>query len=382
MERKARSLPNWSARPLRSHLHRLGLIAALVLTTLLVAGPAQACVRPSIIDMWVIIRGNEIWIIIRGFQTFPPPVGVANCVCGVQRVSAIADLTSGHVLDAETGEPIAGFDNFTNNANTESSLTDKAGGSWFGLSSRVIGPIPPPRPSFIQLHGTIRPGVTLQQVIQQLRTTRVATAEADEDGVIPPSKTPYIEVPEVVDPAPGAPAIRLTHMEAGPPQSLELMVRDTEDGLQRLELMASENAAAEIDRFTPGTRAPVRMTIVKIEDESPASFTVRACNVFSECSTQTSSLVGMEVENQRSATHHIFRKVSGDQHKLVFLNGDPGVRMLTVMVNGRRLSLRPLLSGQTLEMDISLALRPENNTVQVSMRGAPGSWGMLLLSDR
>jgi len=331
--------------------------------------------------MWVIIRGDDIWIIIRGYRTFfPLASNTSNCACGLTRVSSIASLNSGHVRDAETGELVPGYEDFSTNGAIATSFAERAGGSWFGLDSRVIGPIPPNRPIFIEIHGKIHQGFTLGQVIGQLRTAQIGTAGVDDHADI--TEHFHVEPPAVVDPAPAAPAIQLTHMEKGPPQSLDFMIRDTEDGLQRLKVTASVNAEMAIEPFTPGTHGPVRMSVTKVDDHLPATFTLRACNVLGECSVQTSTFIGMEIEDQRNATQHTFSRIRGDQLKVFFLNGEPGVRMLTVTVNDRPLSVRPLASGQTLEADISLALRPGNNTVRVVTQGDPGSWGMLMLSDR
>src|SRR5262249_25088124 len=148
--------------------------------------------------------------------------------------------------------------------------------------------------------------------------------------------------PAVVDVAPAAPKIQLTHMEKGSPQSLDFVVRDTEDGLQRLEVTESVNAEMAMESFTPGKRAPVKISILKLVDQLPASFTLRACNVLEECSTQTSTFLRMAVEDQL-ASQHTFRGIRADQLKVFFLNGEPGVRMFAVIVNGRQLSVRPLV---------------------------------------
>jgi len=382
MERQGRGIPICSGRGLRSRLPGLGLMAALTLATLLLAaGPVQACVQPVSPDMWVIIRGDDIWIIIRGYETFSP-IGITSCACGLPIVSSIASLNSGHVRDAATGELVSGYGEFASNPTTAASLTSAAqtGGPWFGLLGRVIGPIPPPRPIYIELHGKIHQGFTLAQVIGQLRTTKIGTAGAMDDGTIINDGHAHFDPPSVVDPASAAPVIQLADMEKGPPQSLNFTVRDAEDGLQVLKVTASVNAQTAIEPFTPGTQGPVKMSLTKVDDTLPASVTLQACNVFGECSVQKSTLIEMETGNQQSTAQHTFGGIRGDQLKVFFLNGDPGVRYLAVLINGHPFSVRPLASGQTLEADVSAALRPENNTVQVITRGASGSGGMLMLS--
>jgi hypothetical protein len=203
------------------------------------------------------------------------------------------------------------------------------------------------------------------------------TGEANTDGSI---KSGFeVEKPSVVDPAALAPLVKDVRLSMAP-SSAFFTVRDAEDGVRTLEVTNTVNARATIAHFEPGSRRPIEVAVARTDDHLPASFTLKSCNMFGECTVKAATLLGMTVE-ETLATHTL-TNLPPTQSRAFFLNGDPGGRMLSFLVNDRRFSLRPLSPGQTLEADLSLAMTSGKNAMKMALRGTAGSEGLFLLMDQ
>lgn len=366
-------------------LVQAGLTFTLALALTLPA-PASACVKPPdpedcSVGLWIQVTGTNVMIKARGLMTFGTPAG-ANCGCGFQQVSSLSGL-SATAINRSTGEPLPGFD-FTFNANTTADLEDEDSGSWLGLASSPLPQaVPAGIPTDVVFTGTVPAGTTFEGLRDQILNAGgvIGFGEVTNNGSF--QGTPAICLPAAVDPLPPpltAPVLRVTGMDMSSPHTLEVTAQDMEDGLSTIRVAGASNASGAAPSFAPGTRDPVVVRLAMQADNLAAQAQIEACNSRGECATLRPEITPLKQEGPEAASRTL-TGVSASKSRILVHNGDPGIRMFSLFVNGRKFSIRPLAPGQSLSLDVSLALSEANNTITLAGRGAALSEAVVVLSE-
>ncbi len=168
-------------------------------------------------------------------------------------------------------------------------------------------------------------------------------------------------------------------MNAAAPGSAEVAVQDSTAGLSLVMVLGASNASARVASFPQGTREPVGVELALDGGASVAKAEIKACNTLGRCTISKLTLMPMEM-GEEPVLQQVMEMAS-TQSRFHFQNGEPGVRMLALSVEGKRFSIRPLASGQMLEGDLSAAVRSGTNRLTCSVRGPSGARGLLVLSS-
>jgi hypothetical protein len=153
---------------------------------------------------------------------------------------------------------------------------------------------------------------------------------------------------------PSAPGCQLTNVTLGPPKQLNVMMQDTGSGLKSINLVDSVNASVIIPAFSPGTTSPVLVTATKSDQaqSSDVAFVVTDMAGLTTSCDPVDFTLALDGPTER----HVFRSVSPAEHYVRIMNGTPGVRRITFLVNGHSFPIPPLHDGETYFLDIGSAM--------------------------
>jgi hypothetical protein len=91
------------------------------------------------------------------------------------------------------------------------------------------------------------------------------------------------------------------------------------------------------------------------------------------------SLVQRSTKNDPQANRV---RVSQEEDKIQIMNGEPGLRTFTALVNGTTFKVTGLRNDEVRTIDISSAMRPGNkNVIYVKGHGPESSSAMVVISD-
>jgi len=177
----------------------------------------------------------------------------------------------------------------------------------------------------------------------------------------------------------GQPLCTVTGVLAGPPKQLQITMQDISSGLDTIQLVSAFNSTVNIPPFTPGTFSPVLVTATKLDQSqsSDVAFTVtNTANVSTSCDP-----LDFTVQLGGRTETHVFRDLSGNEHYIRIQNGTPGLKSATFDVNGKLFPVS-LRDGQSVELDVGSAMRPQNiNKVVMIARGPRRSSATVLIGD-
>ena len=81
-------------------------------------------------------------------------------------------------------------------------------------------------------------------------------------------------------------------------------------------------------------------------------------------------------------TVQTFHKLPHFEHRVRVVNGRPGLRSLTISVNGTLFRLTNMHAGETRRFSVRRAMRPGfTNTITLVGRGAMGGTAMVMIAD-
>jgi hypothetical protein len=168
---------------------------------------------------------------------------------------------------------------------------------------------------------------------------------------------------------------------AGPPTQLVVTVADSTTGIQSIVVSQSDNADTVVPPFTIGTTDPVTVTATKIDQSRAAHVTIQVTDLAGNTVTcdPIITLVQRSVggDPQKSKGH-----VTQAENTVLIMNGDPGLKKLTTVVNGVVFKTTGLRDGEVRSIDISSALKPgDRNQIIVKGHGPKDSTAMVVVSD-
>lgn len=346
----------------------------------------SANVSPSGANLWIEVNGEDVMFKFRGFRTVPPTslAGNTACACGLRMVSSLKSINSrAEVMMAGTNTPVSAFD-FKSFDRISSSLHDAAGsGTWAGFETSAIQSIPANVSVDLIFRGKLKQGETFASLKASMlaagNVIGFGKAAAGGDFSSPPTLCETDGI-DRLGPAQAAPLIKVGKITMEHPRSIELVVRDAEEGLATLRTLDSVRAMEISPSFTAGTTAPVLVDFTIAEGPGDGAIGFEACNVKGECTTLRVDIVTMTV----GLSGLVSRDLSGvarTRSLIKVQNGTPGATMFVLTANGQRFSVRPMLSNQSLDFNAPLALTEEENAVTLALRGTAGGEAMVLMME-
>jgi len=168
---------------------------------------------------------------------------------------------------------------------------------------------------------------------------------------------------------------------AGPPTQLQVTVSDPQTGIQSIVVTQSDNADTPVPPFTVGTTDPVTITATKINQSQAAHVTIVVTDLAGNAVTcdPVISLIQRSTKNDPQANRV---RVSQEENKIQIMNGEPGLRTFTALVNGTTFKVTGLRNNEVRTIDISSAMRPGNkNVIYVKGHGPQNASAMVVISD-
>jgi hypothetical protein len=168
---------------------------------------------------------------------------------------------------------------------------------------------------------------------------------------------------------------------AGPPTQLQVTVSDIDTGLQSIVVTQSDNADTPVPPFTVGTTDPVTITATKINQSQPAHVTIQVTDLAGNVVTCDPIITLIQRSTKTDPQQNRLR-VPAEESKVQIMNGEPGLRTFTALVNGVTFKVTGLRNNEVRTLDISSAMRPGNkNIVYVKGHGPQNASATVVLSD-
>jgi hypothetical protein len=168
---------------------------------------------------------------------------------------------------------------------------------------------------------------------------------------------------------------------AGPPTQLVVTVSDPQTGLQSIVVTQSDNADTPVPPFTVGTTDPVTITATKINQSQGAHVTIQVTDLAGNVVT-CDPIITLVQRSTKDDPQTSRVKVSQAENKIQIMNGAPGFRTFTALVNGVTFKVTGLRNDEVRTLDVSSAMRPGNkNVVFVKGHGPQNSSATVVISD-
>jgi hypothetical protein len=168
---------------------------------------------------------------------------------------------------------------------------------------------------------------------------------------------------------------------AGPPTQLVVTVSDIDTGIASIVVTQSDNADTPVPPFTVGTTDPVTITATKINQSQPAHVTIQVTDLAGNVVTcdPIITLVQRSTKNDPQSSR---TRVSQAENKIQIMNGEPGLRTFTALVNGVTFKVTGLRNNEVRTLDISSAMRPgDKNIIYVKGHGPQSASATVVISD-
>jgi hypothetical protein len=160
-----------------------------------------------------------------------------------------------------------------------------------------------------------------------------------------------------------APLCPLTLLQ-GPPTQVLVRARDAQTGLASIIVTKSENSDTVVPPFTPGTTDTVTATATKIDQSQRSRVEMLVTDLAGNRAVCDPILATLEADNAQQG-EETYTDVPQAESKVTVTNGNPGIRKIEVIANGKKFKLSGLKDGETQTLDIASALHPGDNTVTV-----------------
>lgn len=164
-----------------------------------------------------------------------------------------------------------------------------------------------------------------------------------------------------------APAVSV-QFNSGPPANVVFTTQGNGATLESITVVTQENVSVVISEFTPGTTQSVVVTATKIDPSSGAVIIIIFCFRLSDdsivCIIIDPVLTTLQAKDSSAGTRRqTFTGIPKAENKITVQNGDPGLRSMKVIVNGKKFRLREMQPRSVAFLDVSSAMVEGNNNV-------------------
>jgi hypothetical protein len=178
-----------------------------------------------------------------------------------------------------------------------------------------------------------------------------------------------------------APSCTLTSYQSGPPTQIGITAQDTGSGLDEITVIYADNASVTVPAFSSGTTGPVVVTATKIDQSLPSQVDLAVGDVEGNC-TSCDPILTHILTGKGNGREQSFAHVDAAERFVTVTNGNPGLRNLEVLVNGRKFRLFKLKDGERRTLDVSRAMLPgDHNVLVLRGNGNAGSRADIIIWD-
>jgi hypothetical protein len=155
-------------------------------------------------------------------------------------------------------------------------------------------------------------------------------------------------------------------------------------GMDGWEVVWTKNVKLELEGYFLGTAGKIKVTGTKIKQALSSVVRIRFTDVAGNSKVCDPVLAEVRVP-AHGASRPVVETLTGlsaREHRVTIRNGSPGLRRLTLTVNGARYAVGALADGATRTIDVRAALRPgTRNTMTLRGHGPAGATASVLISN-
>lgn len=175
------------------------------------------------------------------------------------------------------------------------------------------------------------------------------------------------------------PACRVARVVPGPPTRLEIFVQDPRSGLGAIQVLQAANASVAIPPFGPGSAEPFTVVATKIDPSRTARVELRVTDTVGNV-TLCDPILTEEIRTAGRPQSRTWTDVPPEERFVTVINGDPGLRMLEIEVNGRIFRLTGLRPGEERTIDVgSAVIEGRASTFTLTSHGRPGGSAIVMI---
>jgi len=163
------------------------------------------------------------------------------------------------------------------------------------------------------------------------------------------------------------PLCSLSAFVPGPPKTIHVTVEDRGSGLKSISSDVATNLTVNMPTFAQGSTRPVVVTASKVNSTQLSKLSLRVTDVagnVTECGPMHHVLL-RDNDNADPVTINVPR----DEHNLRIVNGNAGLRKITIWVNDRKFDEIGLKDGEVRLLDLRSAMRPGQNAISLDAEG-------------
>jgi hypothetical protein len=177
-----------------------------------------------------------------------------------------------------------------------------------------------------------------------------------------------------------SPVCRVDHLDSGPPTQLYIFVQDSETGLAGIDVIEQTNATVFVPASAQGgDKDPVMVVGTKIDQSQSARIQLRVRDLAGNV-TECDPVLTEEARAVGKPVSQILTEIPPEERVVTVLNGDPGLEIIQIEVNGRKFTVAGLSSGEERTIDVGSAIRSGmNSTITLTSRGKPGGAAAILI---
>jgi hypothetical protein len=184
-----------------------------------------------------------------------------------------------------------------------------------------------------------------------------------------------------------APAQCPVNFVTGPPKQAVVTIRDVGTGLSSVVVTKSENSDTPVPPFTVGTTDPLVVTSTKIDQTKSSRVEIIVTDLAGNravCDPIQTTLgdADQQLGQNEGDGSQTFQDVPHQENKVSIVNGAPGLKSVTVLVNGVKFKTENLRDGAKVTLDITSALHyGSNNVVTLKGKGKDGGTAEVFIWD-
>jgi hypothetical protein len=179
----------------------------------------------------------------------------------------------------------------------------------------------------------------------------------------------------------GQPVCQMQSVDPGPPTRLNVSVRDIRSGLASVQVLESANATVNIPSFEQGTDQPLIVVGTKIDQTRGSQVRLRVTDLAGNV-TDCDPVLTQEVRENGKPESSTYAGIPPEEHVVTVYNGDPGLRMLEIDVNGKKLKMTGLRPGEKRSLDVASAVTPGMGSIfTLTAHGEPGGGAAVMIWD-
>lgn len=177
------------------------------------------------------------------------------------------------------------------------------------------------------------------------------------------------------------PGIWVSDRIVGPPQQVIVGVKDATSGLKTITVVKAINASVSIPTFHVGTKLRVLVTVTKIDQALQSSFMIRATNLAGASCSGDPVITVLKIPPFAYSVRQTFAEIRFKESFVTIVNGNLGLKILQVRVNGVKYGMFQLEANQETNIDVSSLMAKGENTIALWGSGDPNASALVVISD-